>query len=128
VNFEATVLQGDRTEILCTVGAHLFWEEDDVGLVDGAQVGGEVILDQIPIPFKESRSKAIGARAGIIVHGEEGCTNLREGERVNKGGFLRGGQGGSHHKAREASLLDSMEWSAEEIFKEAEQDGSLSRV
>jgi hypothetical protein len=86
MDFETAILQGDGAEVFRFVSASLFWEKDDVGLIDGSQVSrkgveiGEcskqIVLDKVPVLFEESRAKTIWARAGVVVHREEGVSNL----------------------------------------------------
>jgi hypothetical protein len=47
-------------------------------------------FDQVPIPLKEGRTKTIGTRARVIIHGEQGRPNLLKGERADESGCLRG--------------------------------------
>jgi hypothetical protein len=70
VNFKATVLKRDGTEIIRFIGPFLFGKEDNVGFVYRSQVRNKVVeapegikegrLNQIPIFLEESRSEAGG--------------------------------------------------------------------
>jgi hypothetical protein len=83
-------LKGNRAEIVRPVSPRLFWEEDNVGFVDGSKVqsegvevmkgGEEITLYEVPVQREESRPKTIRPRARVIVHGEEGSSNLVERE------------------------------------------------
>jgi hypothetical protein len=86
VNFEATVLKRDGTEIVWFIGANFFGKEDNVGLVNRPEISGkrmevikgrgQVIFHEVPILFVEGRSKTVRTRTGIIVHGEEGFSDF----------------------------------------------------
>jgi hypothetical protein len=43
----------------------------------------EVVFDEVPILFKESRAKAVRPWTGIVVHGEEGSTDFIQREGVD---------------------------------------------
>jgi hypothetical protein len=76
-----------------------------VGLIYRSQVGGkgvetresgkQIMLDEVPIPFEESRAETIWARARVVIHREEGIPGFFQGEgadeRSSMGGVKRGG-------------------------------------
>jgi hypothetical protein len=69
--------------------------------VDGPKISGKVmeagkrlqegVFNQVPIAFVKGGAKAIWAWARVIVHGEEGVSDLLQGEGADKGVGLRGG-------------------------------------
>jgi hypothetical protein len=103
VDFETAVLQRDRAEVVGAIGAGLLGKQNNVGLVDRAKIRCEVMkalegfhkvmFDKVPIPFEESRAKAIRPRTGIVVHGEKGSTDFIKREGADEGGSLSGVQG-----------------------------------
>jgi hypothetical protein len=98
VNLKATILEGDRPKIVRPVCPFLFGKEDDIGLVYGAKVRGEVVepgqrviesvFNKIPVSLEKGRTETIRARAGVIIHREKGRANFFEGEGANEGGSL----------------------------------------
>jgi hypothetical protein len=98
VNFKTAVLEGDRPKIVRFIGPSFFGQKDNVGFVDGAEIGreavearegsGKGIFNQFPVLLEKSRAKTVGTRAGIVVHREEGISNLFQGEGANNGGGL----------------------------------------
>ncbi len=101
MNFETTILEGNGSKVARLVRAFFFRKQDNMGFVDGPKVGKEVVearegfkkgcFDQVPIPLEESGAKTIRTRARVIIHGEEGSSNLFKGERADKSVSLRGG-------------------------------------
>jgi hypothetical protein len=104
VNFKTAVLEGDRPKIVRFIGPSFFGQKDNVGFVDGAEIGreavearegsGKGIFNQFPVLLEKSRAKTVGTRAGIVVHREEGSFYFSHGERPNERVGLRGGEGG----------------------------------
>jgi hypothetical protein len=104
VDLEAAILEGDRAEVFWFVSASFFGEKDNMGLVNGSQVGGkgveagesskQIVLDEVPILLKEGGAEAIRARTGVVVHREEGVANFFQSEGANEGGGLGWGKRG----------------------------------
>jgi hypothetical protein len=88
-------LEGYRPKIIWFVGSLLFWEQDNIGFVDGAKVGRkrmkarkgvhEGVFNQQPVFLEESRAEAIRSRTGIVVHGEKSRMDVLHGERADEG-------------------------------------------
>jgi hypothetical protein len=99
VDFKTTVLEGDWAKVIRPISTRFLWEKDDVRLVDGSQVRRESMevieslkeigFNEFPILLEKSGSETIRTRAGVVVHGEEGISNLSQRERLDEGVRLR---------------------------------------
>jgi hypothetical protein len=104
MDFKATVLERDGSEVVRLVGPFFFRKEDNVGLVDGPKVRSESVeagegieesrADHVPVPLEESRSKAIRPWTRVVIHSKKGSPDLFEGERSGQGRSLRRCEGG----------------------------------
>jgi hypothetical protein len=86
VDFEAAVLERDGSEVFWFVGTFFFGKKDNVRFVYRPQVRREVVetreriekimFNKIPMLFEKSRPETVRPRAGVVVHGEEGSSNV----------------------------------------------------
>jgi hypothetical protein len=135
VNFEASILEGDRAEIIKTVGAGLLGKKDNMGLVYRSEIRLKAmeilegikkgILDQIPIALVEGRAKPIRSRARIVVHGEERGADFIKMKRPNQGSCLGGIKGSGGNKGMKVKSIGGRQGSAKKILKEMVKDGGL---
>jgi hypothetical protein len=102
--------------------------ENNVGFVYGPQVGSKVVkarkgikevrLDQVPILFEEGGPQVKVVKARLVVHGENGRTDLFKREGSDQGSNLRGCERSGGDKGGQVKLTSRCDRSAEEVFKE----------
>jgi hypothetical protein len=138
VDLKATVLEGNRAEFIRSIRTLFLRKQNDVRFVDGSEVSFErvevlkgrvqAVFDHVPVVLVEGRTKAVRARARIILHGEKGGFYFLHGERGNKGSSLGGGEGGGGNQGSEVGDGVSGKRGAKEAFEEGVQDGGFGMV
>jgi hypothetical protein len=82
------------------------------------------VLDKVPVFFEKKGTKAIRPRARVIVHGEEGISNLLKGERMDEGGSLGRGKRGRLDKGGKVEVITGRKGGPKKVFKEPMEDVS----
>jgi hypothetical protein len=138
VDLKATVLEGNRAEVIRSIRTLFLRRQHNVRFVDGSEVSFEgvevlegrvqAVFDHVPVVLVEGRTKAVRARARIILHGEKGGFYFLHGERGNKGSSLGWGEGGGGNPGSELGDGVSGKRGAKEAFEEGVQDGGFGMV
>jgi hypothetical protein len=80
------------------------------------------------VSLEKRRAEAIGTRTGVVIHGEEGNTNLVKREGGNKRSRLEGVQRGGSDKGSKLKDVGSRLGGAEKIFEKRMENGSFRLV